>query len=504
MAREDKTVKLIRLCAPLLLFIAAAHAHVGSPDVYLESSAGPYRLFVTVRPPLTIPGVAEIEVRSESPGVREMTAVPLAITGAGSKFAPIPDSLKVSPTDPQFFSGSLWMMTSGSWQVRLTVNGAQGRGALAVPLPAFARSSKRMQLGLGTVLSVLGLFLVSGLVAIIGAAGREAKLDAGQVPPPASLRSGRKATIVGAIIVLAIVLGGNAWWNSEAADYNQRIYRPLQMSASLNGAELHLQMIEPGWMQAKTPQLAAFRIFVRKMDDLVPDHGHIMHLYAIRQPGLDVVYHLHPEQRDNGTFILPLPSIAAGRYKLYADIVHANGFPETMVAEMDLPVLASRPLAGDDASASTEPWQNASTVNTVFTLPDGYKMEWLRGDKPLVSNRAMSFNFRLTKSDGGVPSDMTLYMGMLGHAAFVKTDGTVFAHIHPNGSVSMAALMLASGTGNEPMKMDMPGMKMDEALRSTVAFPFGFPSPGRYRIFIQMKHGATIETGVFDAIATSV
>ena len=57
-------------------------------------------------------------------------------------------------------------------------------------------------------------------------------------------------------------------------------------------------MSEPGWMQAKTLQLAAFRVFTRKMDDLVPDHGHIMHLYAIRQPGLDAVYHLHPEQTD--------------------------------------------------------------------------------------------------------------------------------------------------------------------------------------------------------------
>jgi len=32
-----------------------------------------------------------------------------------------------------------------------------------------------------------------------------------------------------------------------------------------------------------------------------------------------------------------------------------------------------------------------------------------------------------------------------------------------------------------------------------VEFPYGFPSAGRYRIFVQMKHGATVETGVFDA-----
>ena len=38
-----------------------------------------------------------------------------------------------------------------------------------------------------------------------------------------------------------------------------------------------------------------------------------------------------------------------------------------------------------------------------------------------------------------------------------------------------------------------------ENIPPTVEFPYGFPSPGRYRIFIQMKHANTVETGVFDA-----
>ena len=51
--------------------------------------------------------------------------------------------------------------------------------------------------------------------------------------------------------------------------------------------------------------------------------------------------------------------------------------------------------------------------------------------------------------------------------------------------------------------MDMSGgMDMGSAAEQippSVDFPYGFPSPGRYRIFIQMKHGSTVETGVFDA-----
>jgi len=96
---------------------------------------------------------------------------------------------------------------------------------------------------------------------------------------------------------------------------------------------------------------------------------------------------------------------------------------------------------------------------------------------------------------------------MMGHAAFVKTDGTVFAHVHPTGSVSMAALMLAEKqnpavTSSEGM--DMAGMSMPDrsaSMPNEVSFPYGFPVTGRYRIFVQMKHGARVETGVFDATA---
>jgi hypothetical protein len=350
-----------------------------------------------------------------------------------------------------------------------------------------------MDLGLGLLLSSIGIFLVGGLIAMIGAAASEAKLDPGVQPAESNRRTGRKATIIGAVIVVSVVIGGNFWWNAEAADYDTRIYKPLHMAASLHGSDLALQMTEPGWMQPGRFDRVVYRVFTRKMDDLVPDHSHIMHLYAIRQPDLDVIYHLHPEQRESGTFFLALPSIVAGHYKLYADIVHADGFPETMTAQIDLPSLNSRnsrSLAGDDSSAAGQP-----AVDNVFTLPDGYKMQWLRPSKPIHVHEPLSFTFRLTKSDGSVPPDMALYMGMLGHAAFVKTDGTVFAHIHPNGSISMAALMLAQG-----MPADMEMTDTSRTLPNVVSFPFGFPSPGKYRVFVQMKRAEIIETGIFDVV----
>jgi hypothetical protein len=61
----------------------------------------------------------------------------------------------------------------------------------------------------------------------------------------------------------------------------------------------------------------------------------------------------------------------------------------------------------------------------------------------------------------------------------------------------MADVMLANASlDGGPPQMAMPN---PEKLTPEVDFPYGFPAPGRYRIFIQMKHASTVETGVFDA-----
>lgn len=516
----------IRILSRVLFAVAlaaAAQAHVGSPDVYLDGKAGPYQLFVTIRPPQVIPGVAALEIRSETSGVRSLQAVPVPIAGPGAKHAPVADTLNQSKQDAQFFTGSLWIMAPGSWQVRITVDGDKGQGVLSVPVPSMASRTTKMNGAVGLVLGALGLFLVFGMVAIVGASTREAKLNPGVVPNRAAQHKGRIAMAIAFVVLVGIVCGGWTWWQSEATNYSETVYRPTEMNASLDGnGLLTLHLTDSGWLQppkgTPVPRRLALFVFPHSIGDLVPDHDHLMHLYAIREPGLDAVYHLHPDQVEAGLFRLQLPQMLPGSYRLYADIVHANGFPETPVADVTVPRhLPSRALVGDDASAVADDWMQ-SVPATSFKLPDGYRMQWIRGQGPLHARQGQSFRFRLVDPQGRAPDDMRLYMGMLGHAAFVKTDGTVFAHIHPMGSASMAALNLAQGSSPHPMpgsmsdmnmggmKMDaMPGMSMPETstgLPNEVSFPYGFPARGRYRIFVQMKHGNTVETGVFDAIVS--
>ena len=93
----------------------------------------------------------------------------------------------------------------------------------------------------------------------------------------------------------------------------------------------------------------------------------------------------------------------------------------------------------------------------------------------------------------GSPVPLEPYMGMLGHAAVTNVDGSVFAHLHPAGSISMAALQRFEGAASEPHAMH-------RALAgSEVSIPYAFPKAGRYRVWIQMKRAGQVVTGAFDA-----
>ena len=156
-----------------------ALAHVGSPDVFLEGQAGAYRLLVTVRPPHAIPGVADVDILTTSDDVREVRIVPLPLTGPGAQFAPVADRAERSAEDPRLFTGHLWMMGAGAWQVRVTVTGDRGEGTLSVPVPTLPQSTLEMSLPLRAMLFVLMLLLAAGFVGIVSALAREARLAPG-------------------------------------------------------------------------------------------------------------------------------------------------------------------------------------------------------------------------------------------------------------------------------------------------------------------------------------
>jgi hypothetical protein len=487
----------------ILVFVLAAtfslRAHVGSPDVYYEGDAGPYHLFVTVRVPQVIPGVAEIQIRCATNDVRAIQIVPMRLSGPGSNYPPAPDLAGQSKEDPQFFTGSLWLMESGALKVRVSADGAKGKGELSVPVPAAAQKTLKMERPLGGLLSLLMVFLAVGMVFIAGAAVREGNLGPGEAPAPGRVRRARVVMAITAVVVAGILYLGKAWWNSDAKNYQREvnIFKPPAADTKLeNGNRLVIR--------AKG-QDAEWSNYV-KMEEVIPDHGHLMHLFVIGAPGLDRMWHLHPERIAGGEFTEELPSMPAGRYQIFADIVDKDGFPWTLVGNLELAQMNGKTLEGDDSSWSGAPVAAQSEDSTVSQLADGGRMVWRRSTDPLKANVPMNFRFSVEDKDGQPEKNLEPYMGMAGHAEFVSTDMSVFAHVHPAGSVSMAALELArtglaGASGELQAGMAMPmSMPMSSApLSSEVSFPYGFPQPGEYRIFVQIKRAGLVETGVFDA-----
>ena len=264
---------------------------------------------------------------------------------------------------------------------------------------------------------------------------------------------------------------GNWWWTAEASSYSRYVYKPLQATPAVTpDGRLRLELRDPGW------------IATRRLDDLVTDHGHLMHLFVV-SPALDRLWHLHPDEVTTGTFEHRLPAMPAGDYALFADLVHETGLSETVTGTLRVAAIPGAPLSGDDSA-----WAESDST-------DGGRIVWVRDATPLVPKRLTMFTFDVEEADGKPAADLELYMGMPGHAVFVKRDRRVFAHVHPSGSAPMAAMAIAMPAGASAASHAQHAA----AVPTTVSFPYGFPEPGDYRIFVQVKRSGRVHTGVFDA-----
>ncbi len=471
------------------MLVALAHpasAHVGSPDVFYEGEAGPYHLFVTVRVPQVIPGVAEVDVRTNSDDVREITTAVATLTGAGSKYVPVPDVAQRSKTDPRFFTSSLWLMEYGSLRVLLNVKGTRGSAELSVPVASFGQAVLPMPKALGALLLLLVIGLALGAISIVGAAARESRLAPGAEITPQYRRRGLRAMAIMTVFVALTFYGGFLWWNTDANAYANlaKFFKSPKCAATLTGNRISIRPTDEIWLENE------------KVEDLVPDHGHIMHLFLVRTPGLDRIWHLHPGRTDKGTFEKDLPSIDAGHYEIFADIVDKYGFPWTLVGTIDMPNVAGPAMSGDDSEGIATPLTPTSDT-TVSMLADGTQVVWKRDSAALKANVPMILEFEVKDKNGAPANDLEPYMGMAAHAEIICDDLSVFAHIHPTGSVPMASMMMASADTSGASSM--ADMKMpNEKVSPELSIPYGFPKRGLYRIFLQFKRAGRIETASFD------
>src|SRR5207237_6649641 len=72
-------------------------------------------------------------------------------------------------------------------------------------------------------------------------------------------------------------------------------------------------------------------------------------------------------------------------------------------------------------------------------LADGSTMVWDRSVAPIVVDQDAPLRFVVTDPQGR-PARLEPYMGMAGHAMIARDDGQVFVHLHPAGTISLAAI----------------------------------------------------------------
>jgi hypothetical protein len=481
----------IAAAAALVTLAPAAEAHVGSPDAVQDGQAGPYHLLVTIRPPEVIPGIAQIEVRALDDDVARVSVVPLPLRGPGVSSPPVADVARPRADAPRIYDSAIWLMQTGAWQIRVTAEGGRGAGVMAVPIPALARTVRPMPAVLALLLFALMALLVAGAIAIMGAGLRESDLAPGAVPDDRRVARGRTAMAVTAMLLALAIIGGRRWWNGEAGSYRRLVYKPMRVTvAQPSSGGIDLTLSDPGWLRW------------RQTDDLIPDHGHLMHLFLVRAPGLDAIAHLHPRRTGEATFAVATPPLPAGSYRLFGDIVHQTGLDETVTASLAL-AGATGDLGGadfdpDDSSALIS---RAATVDAPsFVFADGSgRLRWVDARAPRAGE-TLALAFQLEESDGrsasGIQPRLQPYMGMAGHAMMVARDFTVFAHVHPTGSVPMAAMALVEGAGAVDHAHHL-GMTFPPR----VQFPVVFPRAGDYRLFVQIKRNDRVETAAFDIAA---
>ena len=187
--------------------------------------------------------------------------------------------------------------------------------------------------------------LIVGVVAVIGMANGEALLPAARESTAAQRRKKRQAQTVALLSVIALLSGGRLWWNSQQARAEQTLYSPAAIQAHVDGSTLTLTLDKNGWYRT------------RLLDGFLPDHNHLMHLYVVRWPQMDVALHQHPDLVQPGVFTQTLPTKPAGNYRFFGDIVHADGYPETLTAALTLSALQAGQPEGDDAIGFSSPFE---------------------------------------------------------------------------------------------------------------------------------------------------
>ena len=534
-----RTVSIVLL---ILIQCNYLFAHVGSPGVIMEGNAGPYKLLVSVTPPDVIPGIAKVTVYFQNAPADLVTARAVYFR-TGDEGSPGADQMKPVPGQPGQYSLDVWLMSGGSSSIQITAKGKPGNGMMVVPVVAVSKDIKKMPFSTGLTLAILGVFLFVLMVTIIGSSVSDGLTKAGDDIPFKRKKLRRVGISVAILLTSVAAFAGNAWWKSWINDYNRFMFRPLEGTSNIKTVNGTTELVLS--LDTNSTRKTSFSF-------VVPDHGKLMHMFVTRFPAMDAFAHLHPERMDSAHYRTVLPNLPKGKYVVFADIVYTTGFTETIKDTLELAndiVSNSQPLDKDDGYAFAPPIQQQSNIvvagregaiscgkpGTGARLKDSSTMVWEgMTDENFEAGKLYQLKFSVMDPSGKMAT-LEPYLGMTAHAAIIRNDANVYIHLHPVGTFSMAAESNMLKRIGDPQglykypdsknfsdsinhyirylsdldegkreallmkQMNMPMGSMMEH-NSMIEFPYSFPSPGLYRIWVQVKRNGQILTGAFDKL----
>ena len=492
-------MRALRRLALVAVLAVVSSAHIGSPDVWYDGPAGPYTILVHVQPPPVVPGIAIVNVQVTDATVSRVTALVNTFDATGA--APPPDVASPVPGRPTWYSTRLWVMEGGSNGVTVSVSGSRGSGSVVVPLTALP--TRRLAFGgvLAVLLPVAAVILALGMFTIVGAAVREGVLPPGAEPDAQRRRRARFAMARAVFVVAILIVGTAAWWRAEDSSFTRRLYRPMPLRTVVDTAagQLRFTITDSIWAHRNDiAWLRARRIPALNDLALIEDHGKLVHLFLISSDGRSAFAHLHPATTDSVTFTAPLPNVPTGAYSLFADVVHASGLAQTLTSTVSIPAtgrLTDTSRVDADDSWATGRGATASGDPTRSVLDDGTVLTWSRATaSPLIAGEEADLRFVAVPPRGDTAS-LEPFLGMAGHAVVVRDDAKVFIHLHPLGTISVAAQerLTPSAPGAVSHAMNMT------AVADSLYFPYAFPQPGKYTVWVQVKRKGRVMTGSFPA-----
>ena len=172
----------------------------------------------------------------------------------------------------------------------------------------------------------------------------------------------------------------------------------------------------------------AFRIADRRgatVRDFDVEHTKRMHLIVVRRD-MTGFQHVHPTQGRDGTWSVPVTLRDAGSYRVFADF-SVGGKPYTLADDLTVDgAVRSHPLPAPTQSVDV----------------DGLRV-----------SKSDDLDFTVTRD--GKPVELADYLGAKGHLVALREGDLAFLHVHPD--------------------------------ENRLRFEAHFPTPGRYRLFLQFK-----------------